>query len=109
MGKIENPNKPLHHAIYWGFLGWAGGIRTHGMPESKSGALPLGDTPIALNKLLNDFLNWLGYEDSNLGMPESESGALPLGDTPTICLDYRKIDNLNLVATTGFEPVTPSL
>lgn len=52
---------------------------------------------------------WLGYEDSNLGMPESESGALPLGDTPTICLDYRKIDNLNLVATTGFEPVTPSL
>ena len=80
-----------------------------GMLVSETRALPLGDTPIALNKLLNDFLNWLGYEDSNLGMPESESGALPLGDTPTICLDYRKIDNLNLVATTGFEPVTPSL
>ena len=28
------------------------------------------------------FLNWLGYEDSNLGMVESESTALPLGDTP---------------------------
>ena len=25
--------------------GWAGGIRTCGMPESKSGALPLGDSP----------------------------------------------------------------
>ena len=52
------------------------------MLVSETRALPLGDTPIALNKLLNDFLNWLGYEDSNLGMPESESGALPLGDTP---------------------------
>ena len=57
-----------------------------GMLVSETRALPLGDTPIALNKLLNDFLNWLGYEDSNLGMPESESGALPLGDTPTNCL-----------------------
>lgn len=27
--------------------GWAGGIRTCGMPESKSGALPLGDIPIS--------------------------------------------------------------
>ena len=54
---------------------------------------------------------WLGYEDSNLGMPESESGALPLGDTPTNCLRiidvYRYVPNM--VATTGFEPVTPSL
>ncbi len=25
---------------------WAGGIRTHGMTESKSVALPLGDSPI---------------------------------------------------------------
>ena len=39
-----------------------------------------------VRSLLNDFLIWLGYEDSNLGMPESESGALPLGDTPTNCL-----------------------
>ena len=26
--------------------GWAGGIRTHGMTESKSVALPLGDSPV---------------------------------------------------------------
>ena len=119
------------------------------MLVSETRALPLGDTPIALNKLLNDFLNWLGYEDSNLGMPESESGALPLGDTPTGCTYKVSVLNKlagvrgfeprnagirircltawrypnklvfefaerirhiqNLVATTGFEPVTPSL
>ncbi len=55
-----------------------------GMPESESGALPLGDTPRkAKSSPKRAFLMWLGYEDSNLGMPESESGALPLGDTPT--------------------------
>ncbi len=42
---------------------------------------------------------WLGYQDSNLGMPGSKPGALPLGDTPT----------KEMVATTGFEPVTPTL
>ncbi len=100
--------KPAERAFL--LLKWLGCRDSNpGMLVSETRALPLGDTPIALNKLLNDFLNWLGYEDSNLGMPESESGALPLGDTPTICVDYRKIDNLNLVATTGFEPVTPSL
>ncbi len=100
--------KPAERAFL--LLKWLGCRDSNpGMLVSETRALPLGDTPIALNKLLNDFLKWLGYEDSNLGMPESESGALPLGDTPTICLDYRKIDNLNLVATTGFEPVTPSL
>ena len=54
---------------------------------------------------------WLGYEDSNLGMPESESGALPLGDTPTNYFRTGRIPRrvLNMVATTGFEPVTPSL
>ncbi len=100
--------KPAERAFL--LLKWLGCRDSNpGMLVSETRALPLGDTPIALNKLLNDFLNWLGYEDSNLGMPESESGALPLGDTPTIFVDYRKIDNLNLVATTGFEPVTPSL
>ncbi len=52
------------------------------MPESESGALPLGDTPIVCSPGRTT-VSWLGYEDSNLGMPESESGALPLGDTPT--------------------------
>ena len=28
------------------FFGWGGGIRTHEMQESKSCALPLGDTPM---------------------------------------------------------------
>ena len=28
------------------YSGWVGGIRTHGMTESKSVALPLGDNPI---------------------------------------------------------------
>ena len=64
-----------------------------------------------MRSLLNDFLIGVGSEDSNLGMPESESGALPLGDTPTNCFGiidaYRYV--LNMVATTGFEPVTPSL
>lgn len=31
--------------------GWGGRIRTLGMPEPESGALPLGDTP--LNKKLH--------------------------------------------------------
>ena len=56
------------------------------------------------------FLIWLGYEDSNLGMLVSETRALPLGDTPTIYWIYRTNRYvLNMVATTGFEPVTPSL
>ena len=78
--------KPAERAFL--LLKWLGCRDSNpGMLVSETRALPLGDTPIALNKLLNDFLNWLGYEDSNLGMPESESGALPLGDTPTILLD----------------------
>ena len=32
------------YTIYYN--GWAGRIRTYEMPESKSGALPLGDSPI---------------------------------------------------------------
>ena len=73
------------------------------MPESKSGALPLGYTPVS-----NDFLGrtsdkrngvkvrclttWLRgkilfdfvfYSQApGFGSPESKSGALPLGDTP---------------------------
>ena len=67
-----------------------------GMLVSETRALPLGDTPIALNKKhLTTFLNWLGYEDSNLGMLVSETRALPLGDTPTIfsSLPNKSIDD----------------
>jgi hypothetical protein len=55
------------------------------MPVSKTGALPLGDTPItsALNAKISKKM-WLGYLDSNQGMPVSKTGALPLGDTPSV-------------------------
>ncbi|CDH30874.1 conserved hypothetical protein [Xenorhabdus bovienii str. Intermedium] len=45
-------------------------------------------------------INLAGVPGFEPGMPESESGALPLGDTPI---------ELLMVATTGFEPVTPAL
>ncbi len=55
------------------------------MPVSKTGALPLGDTPItvAVNRYIEE-KKWLGYLDSNQGMPVSKTGALPLGDTPSV-------------------------
>ena len=46
------------------------------MPESESGALPLGDTPL--------YPRWQGWQDLNLRMRKSKSRALPLGDTPTL-------------------------
>ncbi|GEM_PF-447916 len=54
------------------------------MPVSKTGALPLGDTPMpdAVNRMHQKI--WLGYLDSNQGMPVSKTGALPLGDTPSV-------------------------
>jgi hypothetical protein len=44
--------------------------------------------------MINDFLNWLGREDSNLRMAESKSAALPLGYAPTA----RRRDRTTLVA-----------
>ena len=45
--KIANPTE-VRFATWERQLaaGWAGGIRTHGMTESKSVALPLGDSPV---------------------------------------------------------------
>jgi hypothetical protein len=54
------------------------------MPVSKTGALPLGDTPKPERKAPAYRKNWLGYLDSNQGMPVSKTGALPLGDTPSV-------------------------
>lgn len=34
-------------------FGWGSRIRTYGIPESESGALPLGDTPIYRRRNLN--------------------------------------------------------
>lgn len=83
-GRTDNKNKKARKAGLFVFK-WLGCRDSNpGMLVSETSALPLGDTPIALNMLLNDFLNWLGYEDSNLGMLVSETRALPLGDTPTI-------------------------
>ncbi len=93
------------------FLIWLGYEDSNlGMLVSETRALPLGDTPTGASTKWMTFCNWLGYEDSNLGMLVSETRALPLGDTPTIYWIYRTNRYvLNMVATTGFEPVTPSL
>ncbi len=53
-------------------------------------------------------ISWLGYKDLNLGMTGSKPAALPLGYIPTNNFFFTyKISKM--VATTGFEPVTPSL
>ncbi len=52
---------------------------------------------------------WLGCQDSNLGMLVSETRALPLGDTPKEQGKSKYSSHNKMVATTGFEPVTPSL
>ena len=41
----------FNHKGQTSLLGWAGGIRTHGMTESKSVALPLGYSPIFIYNL----------------------------------------------------------
>jgi hypothetical protein len=67
------------------FLRWLGYLDSNqGMPVSKTGALPLGDTPIPSRLTANIEEIWLGYLDSNQGMPVSKTGALPLGDTPSV-------------------------
>ena len=64
-------------------LGWARWIRTIGMTESKSVALPLGDSPAYKNGKPQDlpFSLWGGRWDSNPRQPEPQSGALPLNYT----------------------------
>ncbi len=71
------------HLVY---CGWGGRIRTYGVLESESSALPLGDTPL-LNSLKDNewiraVLLWQGWQDSDLRVRKSKSRALPLGDTP---------------------------
>ena len=79
-----------------------------GMLVSETRALPLGDTPIALNRLLNDFeIGWgtrIRTSECRNQNPVPYRLAIPQQ-----FLLPKQIDNLNLVATTGFEPVTPSL
>ena len=86
------------------FFSWASRIRTGGMQESKSCALPLGDGPIICRGtaggdpfLLSPYRKKSrkprasdlmmikgGYRDSNPGPPEPQSGALTNCAIPTI-------------------------
>ncbi len=78
-------NQLSYVARYYHILRWLGYLDSNqGMPVSKTGALPLGDTPmtVAVNRYIEE--KWLGYLDSNQGMPVSKTGALPLGDTPSV-------------------------
>ena len=66
------------------------------MPVSKTGALPLGDTPTMQRfKMVRE----ARLELAHLAAPEPKSGASTNFATPA----------KKMVATTGFEPVTPSL
>lgn len=68
---MQSP-QPIHKShklvrIGWGLSpGWAGGIRTHGMTESKSVALPLGDSPVwrtrSLIRKLNSVFRSVGWK-----------------------------------------------
>ena len=53
------------------------------MQESKSCALPLGDSPITCTSAFRKSEG--GYRDSNPGPPEPQSGALTNCAIPTIC------------------------
>ena len=67
------------------------------MLESKSSALPLGDSPIALS-------GKGGYRDSNPGPPEPQSGALTNCAIPTM-----QSLSLRIMCSKGFEPPTHGL
>ena len=64
------------------------------MQESKSCALPLGDSPLGKG----------GYRDSNPGPPEPQSGALTSCAIPTIYWSISLRTSLK-----GFEPPTHGL
>ena len=70
-------NTPLHNCC--GCSNWASWIRTNVMQESKSCALPLGDSPSKMYLTAEG-----GYRDSNPGPPEPQSGALTNCAIPTI-------------------------
>ena len=46
-GRTQHPSQQKSHPLWSGFsVGWDGWVRTIEMPESKSGALPLGYIPL---------------------------------------------------------------
>ena len=97
-------NQLSYVARYYHILRWLGYLDSNqGMPVSKTGALPLGDTPIPSRQSANIEEIWLGYLDSNQGMPVSKTGALPLGDTPMTVAVNRYIEE-KMAGVPGFEP-----
>ncbi|CAE1143529.1 protein of unknown function [Serratia sp. Tan611] len=79
---------------------WLGYLDSNqGMPVSKTGALPLGDTPSAEPTTMKRVVREARLELAHLAAPEPKSGASTNFATPA----------KKMVATTGFEPVTPSL
>ena len=81
-GKRKVPKNGFAKPFLGLLAGWASWIRTSGMRESKSRALPLGDGPLLQNgKSACEFavpdFKWGGRWDSNPRQPEPQSGALP--------------------------------
>ena len=82
LGKRKVPENGFTKPFLGLLAGWASWIRTSGMRESKSRALPLGDGPLLQNgKSACEFavpdFKWGGRWDSNPRQPEPQSGALP--------------------------------
>ena len=75
------------------FCGWGGRIRTFGMTESESVALPLGDTPMFVRFSL--FFGWDRWIRT-IGMTESKSAALPLGYIPSSCPSLKQLNHYSI-------------
>jgi hypothetical protein len=69
------------------------------MLVSKTSALPLGDTPLDACNSMNEMVREARLELAHLAALEPKSSASTNFATPA----------KKMVATTGFEPVTPSL
>ena len=78
-----------------------------GVAGSKPAALPLGYTPIRINIKIK-MVRVKGLEPPRLAAPEPKSGASTNFATPAL-YTFNKVNLILMVATTGFEPVTPSL
>ena len=74
--------------------GWGSRIRTYGIPESESGALPLGDTPKYQAPRILSAFGWDRWIRT-IGMTESKSAALPLGYIP---ISIHHSNNFNVFA-----------
>ncbi len=83
-----------------------------GMLESESSALPLGDTPtgcVRVSKRLFKLAGVRGFEPRNAGI---RIQCLTAWRYPNNFLRHKHLmqdTHQNIVATTGIEPVTPSL